>query len=200
MGDAAKQATRVLDMLGQISSLADAAASLGAGRSGGGFRPTGWLRGNEAVTVAGEAVYRRYWPVLCHLAGRDAEAWLAWGGCNVLHAASRRSARGLLLTQWGQYAALREAFVGARLAVMAAAVPKLLDVKSLAKCWVPSVIVAEEVHRTHVTRALRRLEDKVGQVMGSLMRAVRYLEETEQTLDEQERLFDLQHPEAFDGN
>lgn len=125
---------------------------------------TGTLTGDDEATIVADAVSRRFEDLFRTCARWTETQWIEQTDYNLLSPATYGPAIAALKQDRERFRGLREAFLGLALLLQTARVADRLDVKKLAKAWVPSLIVLDEIHRQDVIARFNGLATTMEQI------------------------------------
>ena len=121
---------------------------------------SGVLTGDDEATIMADAVARHFDELLRDVLRWDENKWIAQTSYNSLNPASHAPAIAELRRDRDRIAQLADAFVGLAALLKVKRVSDLIDVKKLAKAWVPSLIAINEIHRQDVITRYNSLAER----------------------------------------
>ena len=111
---------------------------------------SGLLTGDDEATIMADAIARHFQELFRACARWDENNWVEQTNYNAFDSSTYAPAITTLKSDRERFRRLREAFVGMAQLFKVKRISDRIDVKKIAKVWVPSLIMIDEIHRQDV--------------------------------------------------
>jgi len=129
---------------------------------------SGLLTGDDEATIMADAIARHFQDLFRECARWDENKWIEQTSYNSFSPATHAPAIALLQQDRQRILGLRDGFTGMAQLLQVKRISDNLDVKKLAKAWVPSLIAINEIHRQDVIGRFQALSRTCEQIAGRL--------------------------------